>query len=260
MCAAADQTAAPPLPDAGSVAGAVETLQRAAAASSVPPISVFQALRALEKAKLPSEGWAQALGATPGGQRWRLVFTSGAKQVQQRASAACVSILNQQLQHLQYRAPSSLACMASVLRRPAQESSALALAGAMQVREAMKGVSEGGGQYFPLTAVQRWDRAAGTIENGVFLGHIAALKFSGPYAMVGKKLTFDFDTLSLKLGPLKFDFPLKKKVESYTPGPKDPFFLVFYVDNDVVAARGKGGGVAYWARTSPQWELERGIV
>lgn len=34
----------------------------------------------------------------------------------------------------------------------------------------------------------------------------------------------------------------------------------FYVDERVVAARGRGGGIALWARTSPTWELEKGIV
>ena len=77
--------------------------------------------------------------------------------------------------------------------------------------------------------------------------------------MKGKKLTFDFDTMHLKLGPSKFNIPLKKKIVDYVPSRKDPFFLFFYVDEDVVAARGRSGGVAYWARTTPAWELEKGI-
>lgn len=109
-------------------------LRRAAADASVPSVQVFQALRTLESAKLPTEGWPEVLGGTVSpGRRWRLVFTSGTKQVQ----------------------------------------------------EAMKGVSKGGGKYFPLTAVQRWDASAGQIENGVYLGHIAALTFRGPFAMNG---------------------------------------------------------------------------
>jgi len=42
------------------------------------------------------------------------------------------------------------------------------------VNEAAKG-GQGGGTYFPLTAVQRWDSATMQIENGVYLGQIAAL-------------------------------------------------------------------------------------
>jgi hypothetical protein len=186
---------------------AVAVLQRAAADASVPPVKVFDALRSLEKAKLPAEAWPETLGAGAGGRRWRLVFTSGTKQVQ----------------------------------------------------DAMKG-GLGGGKYFPITAVQRWDAAAGQIENGIFLGHVAALTFTGPYVFSGRKLSFDFDTLTLKLGPAKVSIPLKKKIDAYTPGPKDPFFLFFFVDDALVAARGRGGGVAFWARTSPQWELENGVV
>lgn len=120
-------------------------------------------------------------------------------------------------------------------------------------------LSTGGGTYFPLTAVQRWDAANGEIENGVFLGHIAALKFSGPYLFKGKRLIFDFDTLKLRLGPAHFQFPLKKRITSYQPSPKDPFFIVFYVDDNFIAARGRSGGVAFWARTNPEWELQHGV-
>ncbi len=125
----------------------------------------------------------------------------------------------------------------------------------------MKKAGQGSGKYFPLTAVQRWDATIGQIENGIFLGHVAALTFSGPYAMKGKKLSFDFDTLKLKLGPWTLPINLKKKITDYTsPPPKDPFFLFFYVSDDVIAARGRGGGIAFWARTTPAWELENGVV
>lgn len=80
------------------------------------------------------------------------------------------------------------------------------------------------------------------------------------FCFLQKKLSFDFDTLALRLGPAKFDIPLKDKVKDYTPGPKDPFFLFFYVDENLVAARGRSGGVAFWARTSPQWELKKGVA
>ena len=122
--------------------------------------------------------------------------------------------------------------------------------------------SAGSGKYFPLTAVQRWNAATGEIENGIYIGHVAALTFSGPYALKGKRLSFDFDTLHLKLGPLKLNIPLKDKINpaSYNPTAKDPFFIFFYADEEIIAARGRSGGVAFWKRTSPEWELSNGIV
>lgn len=79
------------------------------------------------------------------------------------------------------------------------------------VAKSFKDPNAGGGNYFPLTAAQRWDGAKGQIENGIFLGHVAALTFSGPYTMKNKILSFDFDTLSLKLGPKVFKFNLNSK-------------------------------------------------
>lgn len=193
------------------VSSAIFTLHLASsgASGSVPPPKVFNALRSLEQAKLPTENWPEIIGgASSPGRRWRLVFTSGTKEVQ----------------------------------------------------KAMKGVGQGSGKYFPLTAVQRWDASQGQIENGIFLGHLAALTFTGPYAMKGKRLSFDFDTLAIRFGPKKFSFKLKDKITNYVPGPKDPFFLFFYVSDDLVAARGRGGGVAFWARTTPAWELENGVA
>jgi hypothetical protein len=32
------------------------------------------------------------------------------------------------------------------------------------------------------------------------------------------------------------------------------------VDQDIIAARGRGGGVSIWARTTPAWELAKGVV
>ncbi len=38
-----------------------------------------------------------------------------------------------------------------------------------------------------------------------------------------------------------------------------PFFTFFYVDEQLAAARGRGGGVALWRRTTPEWDLQAGI-
>lgn len=128
--------------------------------------------------------------------------------------------------------------------------------GTKAVREALRGKGKGGGQYFPLTAAQRWDASKGEIENGIFLGLIGALTFSGPYAISKKKLSFDFDTLCLKLGPFKFKFAIKEKIQDYSPSPQDPFFILFYVDDDIIAARGRGGGIAFWKRTDSDFEMK----
>ncbi len=44
-----------------------------------------------------------------------------------------------------------------------------------------KGENEAQGKFFPLTAAQRYDPEAKELENGVFLGHVAALTFVGPH-------------------------------------------------------------------------------
>lgn len=41
---------------------------------------------------------------------------------------------------------------------------------------------------------------------------------------------------------------------------RGPFFLFIYGDDDILVARGRGGGVALWAATSPSWELQNGIA
>jgi hypothetical protein len=32
------------------------------------------------------------------------------------------------------------------------------------------------------------------------------------------------------------------------------------VDENIICARGRGGGIAMWARTTPAWELKSGVV
>lgn len=128
--------------------------------------------------------------------------------------------------------------------------------GTSKVREALKGNGEGGGNYFPLTAAQRWDASNGEIENGIFLGLVASLTFKGPYSFTGKKLSFDFDTLKLRIGPLKFEFKLKEKIVNYKADPKDPFFIIFYVDEDIIAARGRGGGIAFWTACPTDFDMK----
>ncbi|GAB4814299.1 hypothetical protein N2152v2_001345 [Parachlorella kessleri] len=77
-----------------------------------------------------------------------------------------------------------------------------------------------------------------------------------------RRLFFDFDKLCLKLGPKTFEIPIKQKVDasSFKPGKDLPFFTFAYADEKMIVARGRGGGLAVWERTSPSWELKNGIV
>lgn len=122
------------------------------------------------------------------------------------------------------------------------------------IRSGQKG-GEGGGKYFPVTAIQRFDAEAMEIENGVFLGPVGNLTFKGPMNWIGRRLPFTFNTLSIKigsLGPFKINIG-KKDDEGRKPGDgkegsKDPFFTWFYADDEIIAARGRGGGTAFWVR------------
>eukprot|EP00803_Ostreobium_quekettii_P002025 evm.model.scf_249.3 EVM.evm.TU.scf_249.3 scf_249:21363-24675(-) len=49
----------------------------------------------------------------------------------------------------------------------------------------VKGNSEGGGQYFPVTAVASYNTAEGTTTNTAYLGQLASMKFSGSWEMKG---------------------------------------------------------------------------
>ncbi|AET05537.1 hypothetical protein MtrunA17_Chr8g0392631 [Medicago truncatula] len=105
-----------------------------------------------------------------------------------------------------------------------------------------------GGGYFPLTAVQRFDAAAKRIENGVFLGPIGQLTFEGRLSWKNRILSFIFENLRIKVGPLKpLQISLGQK-EDREPSTKDPFFIWFYVDEEIAVARGRSGGTAFWCR------------
>lgn len=43
-------------------------------------------------------------------------------------------------------------------------------------------------------------------------------------------------------------------------GNQGPFFLFFYVDDEIACARGRGGGYAIWQRTREDWELKAGVT
>lgn len=43
-------------------------------------------------------------------------------------------------------------------------------------------------------------------------------------------------------------------------GKAGPFFIMIYVDDEIVAAKGRGGGIAIWQRAKPEWELKAGVT
>ncbi|KAK4256573.1 hypothetical protein QN277_006279 [Acacia crassicarpa] len=104
------------------------------------------------------------------------------------------------------------------------------------------------GRYFPLTAVQRFDAAAKRIENGVYLGPIGQLTFEGRLSWKQRILSFIFENIRIKVGPLKpLEMSLGKK-DDREPTTKDPFFTWFYIDEEIAVARGRSGGTAFWCR------------
>ncbi|KAK8916105.1 hypothetical protein KSP39_PZI022294 [Platanthera zijinensis] len=103
------------------------------------------------------------------------------------------------------------------------------------------------GSYFPVTAVQRFDAEAKRIENGIYLGPIGRLTFEGKFSWKKRILAFLFEYLRIQVGPFSpLEISLGKQERE--PNTKDPFFVWFYVDDDIAIAQGKGGGIALWCR------------
>ncbi|XP_038687662.1 uncharacterized protein LOC119987029 isoform X2 [Tripterygium wilfordii] len=106
-----------------------------------------------------------------------------------------------------------------------------------------------GGRYFPITAVQRFDAAAKRIENGVYFGPIGCLTFEGRLAWNKRILAFIFERIRIKFGPLDpLEIGLGQKEDREPSTKKDPFFIWFYIDEEIAVARGRSGGTAFWCR------------
>ncbi|XP_028083600.1 uncharacterized protein LOC114284852 isoform X1 [Camellia sinensis] len=104
------------------------------------------------------------------------------------------------------------------------------------------------GKYFPITAVQRFDAAAKRIENGVYVGPLGRLTFEGRFSWKNRILAFIFERVRIKIGPFNpFEIQFGGKDER-EPSTKDPFFIWFYIDEEIAVARGKSGGTAFWCR------------
>ena len=189
---------------------AVETLHLAAATRKAYVDDIYTSISALEKAKEKNVAGEDLTG------KWRLIYTTGTKKV-----AANVN-------------------------------------------------KTGGGSYFPIPAVQSFDLNSGRIRNGIYLGPIKFF-FDGPFIWREKlnMLEFTFTRVSLALGsagPWSKDIDDGKwdavkmaeqsassgqgnveKGKASKPGA-NPFFKFVYADDKCIAARGRGGGLALWAR------------
>eukprot|EP00238_Polyblepharides_amylifera_P007386 CAMPEP_0196585848 /NCGR_PEP_ID=MMETSP1081-20130531/52265_1 /TAXON_ID=36882 /ORGANISM="Pyramimonas amylifera, Strain CCMP720" /LENGTH=257 /DNA_ID=CAMNT_0041907535 /DNA_START=68 /DNA_END=841 /DNA_ORIENTATION=+ len=191
---------------------APKLLKEASKTKKVDPEDLYDALKVLEKEK-EKQVSLEALNG-----QWQLCFTSGTKKVQAN--------LNR----------------------------------------------NGGGSYFPIQAVQSFNSTDLTIRNGVYLGPVGSLYFDGHFIWREKQrmLEFIFEQISIKLGPLgplTFNIgdkdawdKLKGMEEGVTGGQgrisqadgsnigSNPFFTFVYVDDEVCAARGRGGGLAFWTK------------
>lgn len=106
---------------------------------------------------------------------------------------------------------------------------------------------------FNTTLEQDLDR--GEIGNQVEFGPVL-LKLTGPVQYLGKKnlLAFDFNQMLISLfGRIVYNRPMRSgKVQTedfYNQSiAKLPFFGFFLVTEDFIAARGRGGGLAFWIR------------
>jgi len=97
--------------------------------------------------------------------------------------------------------------------------------------------------------------ARGEISNQVQLGPVL-LKLTGPAKYLGKKnlLAFDFTNIQISLfGRLVYDRPIrnnKAQTADFDNQPigKLPFFAFFLATENLISARGRGGGLALWVR------------
>ncbi|MEA5536745.1 hypothetical protein [Crocosphaera sp. XPORK-15E] len=95
----------------------------------------------------------------------------------------------------------------------------------------------------------------GTLENCIKLGGLE-LTLTGPAKFISPKniLAFDFTKMSLIIGGITlYNGKIrggKKSEDKFQEIPlsKQAFFTYFLMENNLIAARGKGGGLALWGR------------
>ncbi len=134
--------------------------------------------------------------------------------------------------------------------------------GTNKVRE-RGGIVLGKGFYVPkfitvhvsFNTILEQDSGRGEIINQVEFGPVL-LKLTGPVQYSSQKnlLAFDFNHIVISLfGGVVYNRPIrfgKVKTEDFYNQPiaKLPFFGFFSVTEDFIAARGRGGGLAFWTR------------
>jgi len=119
--------------------------------------------------------------------------------------------------------------------------------------------------YFPLKAIQSFDTAPDpfVIENGIYAGDLAVLRFTGDFIfdLRKSKVEFDFDQIAIfgfKIGIKRGDaakigastgLGSKNNVENAKRDRK-AFFNWISADENIATARGGGGGLALWQRVT----------
>lgn len=130
------------------------------------------------------------------------------------------------------------------------------------------GVAQGRGFYLPQWVVAQISFAPGTVtsdSNAALLGignqlqlGPLGVQFAGPAQPLGKKnlLTFDFTDIKIMLLGRRVyggEFGSGKARVTDVSAPaiaQLPFFVFFCMDENFIAARGRGGGLALWVRVS----------
>ncbi|MGB5593494.1 MAG: hypothetical protein WBM32_17660 [Crocosphaera sp.] len=117
------------------------------------------------------------------------------------------------------------------------------------------------GRYLPrwatveLTYTPQISSAQGTLENSIKLG-VFSLTLTGPAKFSQPKniLAFDFTRISITLGNVNiYQGKIRggKQSEEKFYGEKikkQAFFTYFLMEDNLLAARGRGGGLALWGR------------
>lgn len=123
------------------------------------------------------------------------------------------------------------------------------------------GITLGKGFYLPrlgravIGFTPEAETSIGQISNQVQVGPLA-LRLTGPARYLDKKniLAFDFTQIQfcfgqMALGPLSFRGGWDTTAAFATvPIAQLPFFAFFWMTDDLIAARGRGGGLAIWIR------------
>ncbi len=135
------------------------------------------------------------------------------------------------------------------------------------------GIVLGAGRYIPqwtkikltyspvsteIESTPNQDFETGKIQNSVEIGGLHLI-LAGPVKFIKHKiLAFDFTQITVKLfGQTIYQGKIRGGTESedsfYTQSiQKQAFFAYFIVEDDLIAARGKGGGLALWGKVEDE--------